>query len=85
MGIISWIVLGLIVGLLAKFFMPGKDPGGIIVTILIGIAGAIIGGYLGRLLGIGDVKGFDLTSLLLALGGSILLLIVYRILKKKQS
>jgi uncharacterized membrane protein YeaQ/YmgE (transglycosylase-associated protein family) len=85
MGIISWIILGLVVGLLAKFFMPGKDPGGIIVTILIGIAGAIIGGYFGRLLGIGDVKGFDLTSLLLALGGSILLLFVYRILKKKQS
>lgn len=85
MGIISWIVLGLIVGLLAKFFMPGKDPGGIILTILIGIAGAIIGGYLGRLLGIGDVKGFDFTSLLLALGGSILLLIVYRILRKKQA
>jgi len=85
MGILSWIVLGLIVGLLAKFFMPGKDPGGIIITILIGIAGAIIGGYLGRLLGIGDVKGFDLTSLLLALGGSILLLLVYRILKKKQA
>jgi uncharacterized membrane protein YeaQ/YmgE (transglycosylase-associated protein family) len=85
MGIISWIILGLVVGLLAKFFMPGKDPGGIIVTILIGIAGAIIGGYFGRLLGIGDVKGFDLTSLLLALGSSILLLFVYRILKKKQS
>lgn len=85
MGILTWIVLGLIVGLLAKFFMPGKDPGGIIITILIGIAGAIIGGYLGRLLGLGDVKGFDLTSLLLALGGSILLLIVYRILRKKQA
>jgi uncharacterized membrane protein YeaQ/YmgE (transglycosylase-associated protein family) len=85
MGIISWIILGLIVGLLAKFFMPGKDPGGIILTILIGIAGAVIGGYLGRLLGIGDVKGFDITSLLLALGGSILLLIVFRILRKKQS
>ena len=48
MGILGWIVFGLVVGALAKFVMPGKDPGGIIVTILLGIVGAVVGGFLGR-------------------------------------
>ena len=82
MGILSWIVMGLIVGVLAKFIMPGKDPGGIIVTILLGIAGAIVGGYIGSQLGLGAVTGFNIASLLLAIGGAVLLLIVYRMLKK---
>ena len=54
MGILSWIILGLIVGALAKWIMPGNDPGGILITILIGIAGALIGGFLSAALGIGD-------------------------------
>ncbi len=83
MGILSWIVLGLIIGALAKFIMPGKDPGGVIVTILLGIAGGFLGGYLGSLAGLGTVSGFDIRSLLLALGGSILLLILYRVFKKR--
>lgn len=82
MGILSWIIMGLIVGVLAKFFMPGRDPGGIIVTILLGIGGAFVGGYIGSILGLGTVTGFNLGSLLLAIGGAILLLIVYRMLKK---
>lgn len=82
MGIFSWILMGLIVGVLAKFIMPGKDPGGIIVTILIGIAGAFVGGYLGSLLGLGAVTGFNLGSLLLAIGGAVLLLLLYRVIKK---
>jgi len=82
MGIFSWIVMGLIVGALAKVIMPGKDPGGLIVTIAIGIAGAFVGGYLGSSLGLGDVTGFNLGSLLLAVGGAILLLIVYRMIKR---
>ncbi len=82
MGILSWIVMGLIVGVLAKFIMPGKDPGGIIVTILIGIAGAFLGGYIGSFLGLGAVTGFNLGSLLLAIGGAVLLLILYRVVKK---
>ena len=82
MGILSWIVMGLIVGLLAKFIMPGNDPGGFIVTILLGIAGAFVGGYLGSALGLGTVGGFDIRSLLLAIGGAILLLILYRVIKK---
>ena len=84
MGILSWIVLGLIIGALAKFIMPGKDPGGVIVTILLGIAGGFLGGYLGSVAGLGTVTGFDLRSLALALGGSIVLLILYRIFKKKS-
>lgn len=82
MGIISWIVMGLIVGVLAKWIMPGKDPGGVIVTILIGIAGAFVGGFIGTQLGWGDVSGFNLGSILLAVGGAILLLFGYRLIKK---
>jgi len=74
MGILSWILLGLLVGALAKWLMPGPDPGGFVVTILIGIAGAFVGGFLGALLGMGSVSGFDPRSLLLAVGGAVLLL-----------
>jgi uncharacterized membrane protein YeaQ/YmgE (transglycosylase-associated protein family) len=59
MGILSWILLGLIVGVLAKLIMPGKDPGGFVVTILLGIAGAFVGGHVGNFLGFGSVSGFD--------------------------
>ena len=83
MGILSWIVMGLIVGVLAKFIMPGNDPGGIVVTILIGIAGAFLGGFIGSSLGLGSVTGFNVVSLLLAIGGSILLLILYRVLVRR--
>lgn len=83
MGILSWIVMGLIVGLLAKFVMPGKDPGGVIITILLGIGGAFVGGYLGSLLGLGTVTGFNLGSVLIATGGAILLLALYRVLRKR--
>ena len=82
MGILSWIVMGLIVGLLAKFVMPGKDPGGIIITMLLGIAGAFVGGFIGSFLGLGTVTGFNIGSFLLAIGGAILLLIIYRFIKK---
>lgn len=79
MGILSWIVMGLIVGLLAKFVMPGKDPGGFIITTLLGIAGAFVGGYVGSFMGLGTVTGFNIGSLLLAVGGAVILLIVYRL------
>jgi uncharacterized membrane protein YeaQ/YmgE (transglycosylase-associated protein family) len=82
MGIFSWILLGLIAGALAKFIMPGKDPGGIFVTILIGIAGAIIGGFLGSFIGVGKVESFDLGGIFIATIGAIILLIVYRMLRK---
>ena len=78
MGMLSWIILGLVVGVLAKWIMPGKDPGGLIVTTLLGVAGAFVGGYLGSLVGLGSVSGFNLRSLLLAVGGAVLVLLVYR-------
>lgn len=81
MGIISWIVLGLVVGVLAKWIMPGNDPGGFIVTVLIGIVGALLGGFLGSVIGLGTVTGFDLRSLAIAIAGSLLLLFVYRRLR----
>ncbi|MEJ2728710.1 MAG: GlsB/YeaQ/YmgE family stress response membrane protein [Deltaproteobacteria bacterium] len=83
MGIISWIILGLVVGIIAKFLMPGKDPGGIFITILLGIAGAIGGGFISYRIGFGQVTGFDLRSLIIAVAGSVVLLIIYRIVKKK--
>jgi uncharacterized membrane protein YeaQ/YmgE (transglycosylase-associated protein family) len=82
MGILSWIILGLIVGVVAKFIMPGKDPGGIFITIVLGIAGAFVGGFIGSALGFGSVTGFDIRSLLLAVGGAFLLLVIYRVIKK---
>jgi len=74
MGILSWIVLGLVVGVLAKWIMPGKDPGGMIMTILLGIAGAFVGGYISTFLGFGSVTGLNPGSLVIATGGAILLL-----------
>lgn len=78
MGIISWIVFGLIAGALAKWIMPGKDAGGFLVTIGLGIAGAFVGGYVGTLLGLGSVDGFDLRSFFIAVIGAVLLLAAYR-------
>ena len=85
MGIFAWIVFGLIAGLLAKFLMPGKSPGGIIATIALGIVGAIVGGFLGTLLGFGDLSGFDLRSMALAVGGGVVVLFVFGLLTKGRS
>ncbi len=83
MGILSWILLGLVAGALAKFIMPGDDPGGVIVTIIIGIAGAVVGGFLGSMLLDVNVTGFNLSSLLIAIVGAIVVLAIYRQVKKK--
>lgn len=80
-AIIGWIIFGLIAGAIAKLIMPGKDPGGIIVTILLGIAGALVGGFIGRALwGSPGVTGWGLYSFALAIGGAILLLAIYRMI-----
>ena len=81
MGILSWILLGLIVGVLAKWIMPGDDPGGIFVTIGIGIAGAFVGGFLASMLGIATTGGFSLGGIVVATAGALLLLFGYRKLK----
>lgn len=82
MGIISWIILGLIVGVLARWIMPGEQKGGFILTVLLGIGGALVGGFLGRVLGLAPSVGFSLTSLALATGGALLLLWGHRQLSK---
>lgn len=82
MGIFSWIIMGLIVGVVARVLMPGRDPEGFIITVLIGIGGAFLGGFLGSFLGFGTVTGFNVTSILLAVGGALLLLFLYRIISK---
>ncbi len=78
MGILSWLLFGLIAGALAKWLMPGKDPGGLFITILIGIAGAMVGGFLASLVGIGGVSGFNFGSMMIGVAGALLLLWAYR-------
>ena len=78
MGILTWIIVGLIAGALAKLIMPGDDPGGIIVTIILGIVGAFIGGFVFNLFGGSGVTGFNIWSLLVATVGAIILLAIYR-------
>ncbi|MDT0593301.1 GlsB/YeaQ/YmgE family stress response membrane protein [Glaciecola petra] len=84
MGIISWIVLGLIAGIIAKWIMPGKDGGGFILTTLLGIAGAFVGGFVGSFLGLGEVGSFSLGSMATAVVGALILLFVYRQIKSKS-
>jgi uncharacterized membrane protein YeaQ/YmgE (transglycosylase-associated protein family) len=84
MGLIAWIVLGLIAGLIAKALVPGKDPGGCFVTVLIGIVGAVLGGFLATLLGFGGISGFDWRSLLIAVAGSAALLALLRLFRGKK-
>lgn len=85
MGIISWLVVGLLAGALGKWIMPGKDPGGIFVTMLIGIAGGMVGGFIGNLIGFGGVTGFNFGTLLTATAGAVLLLFLYRQVKSKDA
>jgi len=81
MGILAWIVIGLIVGVLAKWLMPGPDPGGTIMTILLGVAGAFVGGAIASALGLGSFSGFNIGSLVIAVLGAMLLLFLHRKLR----
>ena len=86
MGILAWIILGLIAGAIAKAIMPGRDPGGLVVTMLIGIVGAVIGGFLGNMIfGIGGVSGVDIRSILIAVVGALLLLWIYRVATRRRT
>jgi len=85
MGIITWIIVGLIAGVLGKLIMPGDDPGGIIVTILIGIAGALVGGFIFGLLGGSGVTGFNIWSIVVATIGAIILLAIYRLVASRAT
>jgi uncharacterized membrane protein YeaQ/YmgE (transglycosylase-associated protein family) len=83
-GVLVWIIVGLIAGVLAKIAMPGPDPGGVILTVVIGIAGAIVGGLIvNAVLGRQGLTGFDLPTILVATLGAILLLTVYRFVTRR--
>ncbi|MGL5596773.1 MAG: GlsB/YeaQ/YmgE family stress response membrane protein [Aeromonas sp.] len=77
MGFFTWIVLGLVVGVLAKWIMPGNDGGGFIKTVMLGVIGAMVGGYVGTLLGLGSVTGFNFGSIGIATVGALIVLFVY--------
>ena len=82
MGILSWILFGLVVGIIAKLLMPGRDPGGFIVTILLGIAGALLGGFVGQAMGLygpGESAGWIMSIL-----GAIVLLVLYRMVARRR-
>ena len=83
MGILGWILFGLIVGALAKLVMPGRDPGGIIVTMLLGIAGALLGGFIGRAMGFYGPN--ESAGWLMSIGGAILLLVIYRLVARRRT
>ena len=85
MGILTWIVLGLLVGALAKWIMPGPDPGGLFLTMILGIAGAFVGGFLASAVGLGSVTGFNPGSLAVATGGAVLLLWLHRMMRGRSS
>ncbi|MFF3214219.1 GlsB/YeaQ/YmgE family stress response membrane protein [Streptomyces sp. NPDC002886] len=81
MGIIAWILIGLLAGFIAKAITPGKDPGGIVITMLIGIAGGLLGGWLGKVIfGVDSIDGFfHLSTWIAAIAGSVILLVLYRL------
>jgi uncharacterized membrane protein YeaQ/YmgE (transglycosylase-associated protein family) len=86
MGFLGWIVLGLLAGAIAKLIMPGDDPGGIIVTMLLGIVGAVIGGFLGsRFFGVGLQSFWNLQTWIVAIIGSLILLGIYRLFAGRRT
>jgi uncharacterized membrane protein YeaQ/YmgE (transglycosylase-associated protein family) len=82
MGILSWIQFGLVVGVIAKLLMPGRDPGGFIVTILLGIAGALVGGFVGRAMGFYGEN--ESAGWIMSILGAIVLLAVYRMMVRRR-
>lgn len=85
MGILAWIIFGLIAGALAKWIMPGPNPSGCIVTIILGVVGAMVGGFIGtHLLGLGKPDAFDIRSFFLAVLGALVLLAIYRVVAGKK-
>jgi len=84
MGFLSWIIFGILAGAIAKFIMPGDDKGGCLMTMILGIVGATVGGWIGSLLGFGTVTEFDFRSLLVAVVGSLVLLALGRLIFGKK-
>lgn len=86
MGIIAWIIIGLLAGAIAKALLPGKDPGGVIVTMLIGVVGGLLGGWLGKVIfGVDSIDGFfDISTWIAAILGSVILLVLYRVVSGRR-
>ncbi len=82
MGLFSWIVMGLVAGALARLLLPGKDKAGCVLTVVIGVVGALLGGFLATKLGFGGLSGLDLRSVVIATLGAVLLLLVARLLRR---
>lgn len=82
MGVLAWAVFGLIAGAIARMLVPGSGVGGLVVTTMLGVVGAVVGGFLGTQLGFGEVDGFDIRSFLIAIGGAVVLLTGYRMLRR---
>ena len=82
MGILTWILFGLVVGVIAKLLMPGRDPGGFIVTILLGIAGALVGGFVGRAMGFYEAN--ESAGWIMSILGAIVLLALYRMMVRRR-
>jgi uncharacterized membrane protein YeaQ/YmgE (transglycosylase-associated protein family) len=82
MGILSWILFGLVIGVIAKLLMPGRDPGGFIITILLGIAGALIGGFLGRTMGLYETN--QGAGWIMSILGAVILLALYRMMVRRK-
>ena len=82
MGILSWALFGLIAGTIARMLVPGSGAGGLIVTVVLGVVGAVVGGFLATMLGFGEIDGFDVRSFLIAIGGSVVLLAGFRMLSR---
>lgn len=85
MGILSWIILGLVAGVLAKWLLPGKQPDGFLKTVLLGVGGAMLGGAIGTRLELGSTTGLTLEGIAVATGGALLVLVAYRVLLKLSS
>jgi uncharacterized membrane protein YeaQ/YmgE (transglycosylase-associated protein family) len=85
MSILYWAVFGLIAGAIAKFLMPGRAPGGILLTMILGIIGAVVGGFIGTFVGFGDVTGFNIGSMALAVGGGVIVLAIFGLAARKRA
>jgi uncharacterized membrane protein YeaQ/YmgE (transglycosylase-associated protein family) len=85
MGLISWVVVGLIAGLLAKWIMPGEGPGGLLITLVLGMAGASVGGFVVSILGGTGATGFNVWSIIVATFGAIILLFLYGLLVRRTA
>ncbi len=85
MGILSWILLGLVAGAIAKALHPGRDPQGCIITMIIGVVGAVLGGWIATMFGWGRVDGFNLYSILVATGGAVVALLIYNAIAGRRN